>query len=65
MNKGWPLVVVNLTPTSKVGLALSSVASLLLRKLLQLPTYLPSIKAASLDLFYSFAYLVLEVVPQT
>jgi hypothetical protein len=57
------LATAGLTPTYKVDLALSSIASHLLHGLLQLPTYLPLIEAASLVFSHPFAYIVLGVVP--
>ena len=64
MNKGRPLATVNLTPAFEVDLVLSSVASFLVRELLQLPACLCSMEAASLVLFHPFVYLVLGVVPR-
>jgi len=50
VNKGKPLATVNLTPASEIDLVFSSVASFLVRELLQLPACLCSIVAASLVL---------------
>jgi hypothetical protein len=65
VSKDWPIVTVNLIPVFEADLAPFSVVSCLSHKLLQLPACLPSIKAASLDIFHPFACPMLGVVPRT
>jgi hypothetical protein len=65
VSKDWPIVTVNLVPAFEANLAPFSVVSCLSREHLQLPACLPSIKAASLDIFYPLACPVLGVVPRT
>lgn len=65
VSKDQPIPTTNLIPAFEVDVAPFSVVSCLSRELPQLPACLPSIKAASLGLFYPFACPVLGVVPRT